>query len=246
MESTWTKNLEANGFAIIDRVVSTKTVQALIEVLIDLPSDAASRTRNGQPFARRNLLEMPEIATLANSLEMRGLIDQVLGADAIPVRGILFDKNPDANWVVPWHRDLSIAVDRRIDLPGFGPWSTKAGVVHVQPPIEILAKMLTVRLHLDYCPESNGALRVVPGSHRQVAREIDHSPADQTIVACPVNRGGVLLMRPLLLHASAPANQASHRRVIHIEYAGCALPGGLRWHAEIYQEFEQCPPPKKN
>jgi hypothetical protein len=64
-----------------------------------------------------------------------------------------------------WHQDRAIAVRDRVDVPGFGPWSVKAGLVHVEPPVDILERMLAVRLHLDDCGEDNGPLRVLPGSH---------------------------------------------------------------------------------
>src|SRR5262245_7189469 len=86
-------------------------------------------------------------------------VEPILGPGAFVVRGLFFDKTPRANWKVSWHQDLTIAVRVRIEAPGFGPWSLKAGVVHVQPPAEILERMATVRLHLDDCSESNGPLR---------------------------------------------------------------------------------------
>jgi ectoine hydroxylase-related dioxygenase (phytanoyl-CoA dioxygenase family) len=92
--------------------------------------------------------------------------------------------------------------------------------------------MLSVRLHLDDCHEQNGALRVVPGSHR--FGRIAESNIESLRQQCGerigrVSIGGALLMRPLLLHASSPAQIAGHRRVIHIDFAAHALPGMLRW-----------------
>jgi hypothetical protein len=40
-------------------------------------------------------------------------------------------------------------------------------------------------------------------------------------------------MCPLTLHASSPAQAASHRRVIHIEYACDNLPAGLEWNNRV-------------
>ena len=146
---------------------------------------------------------------------------------------MFFDKTVESNWRVPWHQDLTIAVARRIETEGFGPWSIKDGVVHVQPPLEILRKMAAVRLHLDACDENNGALRVIPGSH--LGGELDaegigaETGSGQT-VTCELSKGGALVMRPLLLHASASAKSPSHRRVLHIEYVGDELPNGLEWY----------------
>ena len=120
----------------------------------------------------------------------------------------------------------------RLDLPDYHPWSVKAGISHVQPPRAILEQMLTVRIHLDRTDESNGALKVIPGSHRQGKLsnlEIDRWKQVSTGISCNYEAGGILLMRPLLLHASSIAIVPSHRRVIHLEYTSCQLPGGLEW-----------------
>jgi hypothetical protein len=124
--------------------------------------------RRGGIFAARNLLDVfPEVQRLARSPVIRELVVPVLGSDCFPVRGILFDKIPGANWKVPWHQDVTIVVQDKIEIEGFGPWSTKADVLHVQPPAMVLENMLSVRLHLDACGEDNGALRVIAGSHQR-------------------------------------------------------------------------------
>jgi ectoine hydroxylase-related dioxygenase (phytanoyl-CoA dioxygenase family) len=151
----------------------------------------------------------------------------------VGVRAILFDKTADANWTVPWHQDRSIAVQERTDAPGFGPWSIKAATVHVQPPVDVLRRMLTLRLHLDPCDRNNGPLRVIAGTHHRMLdpHEIYELVARGPETACTTGAGGLLLMRPLLLHASSPATQPVHRRVIHLEFGPRALPSGVHWAA---------------
>jgi len=156
-------------------------------------------------------------------------VHPVLGRAAFPIRAILFDKTEGANWKVSWHQDLTIAVRERRDVPGYGPWSSKQGVVHVQPPVTVLEQMLAVRLHVDESGAGNGPLRVLPGSHRVGKLRDEEIPAWQRRTSdelCLVPRGGALVMRPLLLHASSPATEPHHRRVLHIEYANCDLPAG--------------------
>jgi hypothetical protein len=51
------------------------------------------------------------------------------------VRSILFQKPSSFNWRVPWHQDVLIQVREQRDLSGYGPWSIKEGVPHVQPPL---------------------------------------------------------------------------------------------------------------
>ena len=228
------RSIEVDGFAKIDRYLDRDSIERLIQAIgaIDLTPTKAGI---------RNLLELvPSVCTLAQSSSIRALVEPILGDNARVVRGIFFDKQPNANWKVPWHQDLTIAVKNRLDIPDFHPWSVKEGIHHVQPPVEILAQMLTVRIHLDRTDESNGALKVIPGSHAQgrlTTVEIDRwkqSPASS--IDCEA--GGILLMRPLLLHSSSIAiwqsqryaNVPSHRRIIHLEYAAQPLPSGLEWY----------------
>jgi uncharacterized UPF0146 family protein len=225
-----------DGFAIVPSVLEPVQIRSLISALDRFYDPETVRTRRGV-YAIRNLLEIaPEICHLANSVGIRELVDPVLGDSAFPVRSLLFDKTAKANWKVPWHQDLSIPVQRRIDAPGFTGWSKKAGVFHVQPSPEIYEKMLTIRLHLDDCPSSNGALRVIPGSHtagRLNPDQIRLQSRSAKGVPCEVAAGGALVMRPLLLHASSSSSSPAHRRVIHLEFAACDLPHGLRWAARF-------------
>ena len=211
--------LDQDGFQIIPSVLTGSEVETLRTALSSLQV---------APGHRNLMRHLPEIAALAGSVKIINL----LGPGFRPVGSIFFDKTPEANWLVPWHQDLSIAVKQRIDLSGYGPWSTKDGVPHVQPPVEILAGMVTLRLHLDDCDESNGPLHVIPGSHRLGrldAADIVKSRANQKEVVCTMQAGDALLMRPLLLHASSEASELAHRRVIHLEYATCPLASGLEW-----------------
>jgi ectoine hydroxylase-related dioxygenase (phytanoyl-CoA dioxygenase family) len=109
----------------------------------------------------------------------------------------------------------------------------KEGVVHVQPPVEVLQRMLTVRIHLDDTDGENGALRVIAGTHqmgRLTSEQISELREERAETLCVAAAGDALLMRPLLLHASGRSTNDRQRRVLHIEYAATELPGGLAWH----------------
>ncbi|HVX09789.1 MAG TPA: phytanoyl-CoA dioxygenase family protein [Pirellulales bacterium] len=227
--------IERTGFAIVENVLDAQEATALAESVERRWPREPGTDRSGT-YARRDLLALPEVARLANSSSLRRLVEPVLGPMAFAVRGLWFDKVPGANWKVVWHQDLTIAVRERVEVPRYRAWSLKGGVPHVQAPAELLARMLTVRLHLDDCGDADGPLRVISGSHRAGRLsddEIMQRSKERIETVCRVGRGGALLMRPLLLHASSAATTPSHRRVIHIEYAAQDLPGGLEWHVRV-------------
>jgi len=221
-----------DGFSILPGVFGKQEVDHLINAISNIADESVVRSR-GAVYAIRNLLQLsPTIRELASSTKVRSIVEETLQNSASPVRATLFDKTGGANWLVPWHQDLTICVHTRLDVSGYGPWTMKAGIWHVQPPTSILERMLSVRIHLDDCNETNGALRVLSGTHRLgrlTAAQIAERQHLATSVICAVGVGGVVLMRPLLIHASSAATQATHRRVIHIDYASCQLDGGLRW-----------------
>jgi ectoine hydroxylase-related dioxygenase (phytanoyl-CoA dioxygenase family) len=219
------------GYVIVPDAVGAPAIDALRAAVV--PRAAAPGNRGG---IRHLLRDVPEVRALARSAPVRGVAEAALGPGAFAVRGILFDKTPDANWKVVWHQDLTIAVRERREVAGFGPWSEKDCVPHVQPPAALLARMVAVRLHLDDCTATNGPVRVIPGSHRAgrlSAADVDRWRAEVPEVVCTVPRGGILAFHSLLLHASSPALEPAHRRVVHIEFAAtewAELPGGLTWH----------------
>lgn len=217
------KAVERDGYAVIPRCLDDPLIKQLSESLDD--------TQYGQ----RNLLREPIIQKLARSHEVRGVITPVIGPNCFAVKGTLFNKTQKSNWKVPWHQDLTITVQEWIEAEGFGPWTIKGGVVNVQPPEDVLRGILAVRIHLDANDHQNGPLRVLPGSHkhgRLTAEQITNWDKTES-VECLVPKGGALLMRPLLLHASSACLLPKSRRVIHLEYSSADLPKGLRWQTRI-------------
>ena len=221
-----TPTIARDGFTIAHRVLRPEALAALIQL-----SEASVIPEEGRGGVR-NLLDMPAFRDLAESAQVRSLVTPILGENAFAVRGILFDKTDQANWKVPWHQDVTIAVTHKVEANGYGPWSIKAGVQHVQPPTQILESMLSVRIHLDDCPASNGALRVLPGTHlsgKLPQTEIEAAAYRIAPFTCEAGPGDALLMRPLLVHASSPSNTPCHRRVIHFDYASTELAGDMEW-----------------
>lgn len=213
-------SLLEDGFEIIEDVLTSEEVDELATLL---PTSSAG--------LRNVLHRCAAVRRVAHHARIAALLEQLGCADVQPVRALFFDKNPAHNWKVPWHQDLSIAVAERVDTPGFKAWSMKAGVTHVQPPAEFMTRMVALRFHLDDCAEGDGPLRVIPGSHRhgRIAADALSRFTSFTEISCQVRRGGVVAIRPLILHASSPSVRPRHRRVVHIEYSPDQLPDGLAW-----------------
>lgn len=225
---SWVDGIAERGWASTPPVLAESDVAHLRDVVTPL----ASGGRGGA----RNLLANDRIAALASAPAIRVYACAVLGNESFAVRALLFDKTPTANWKVVWHQDLTIATRERADVSGYGPWTEKAGVPHVQPPVTILEGMLALRIHLDPCGAENGPIRVIDGSHRVgrlSADAINELRRRSPVRDCIVEQGAILAFRPLILHASRPAIQPGHRRVIHIEYAAQPLPHPLDWHCRI-------------
>ena len=226
--------LEKNGFVVLKSVLDDETVSFLIEKLSKLKPDEAVSRKNEAIYGVRNLLKIsPETKEFSESETVKKLAESFLGERAKVVRAIYFDKNAGANWKVPWHQDLTISVREKRETEGFSAWTIKAGIRHVQPTIEILEKMITLRFHLDDADESNGALKVIPGSHtkgRLSAAEIKSIREANESAICGVKQGDCLIMRPLILHSSSAGTNPQNRRVIHLEFSACDLPNGLKFY----------------
>jgi ectoine hydroxylase-related dioxygenase (phytanoyl-CoA dioxygenase family) len=157
---------------------------------------------------------------------------KALGLDCFPVRALLFDKTEATNWALGWHQDRTIVVRERREVPGFGAWTVKSGLQHVAPPADVLAQMVTLRVHLDPVPEDNAPLQVACGSHRLgmvPESDVDAVVERSEILTCLADRGDVWLYRTLVLHASAAASRPARRRVLQVDYAATPLPNGLKY-----------------
>jgi len=225
-------SLVKDGFEILTDFFPLEKCEALADEL-SLLHHRQKEIAGNKLGGLRNLLQIvPEVNELANSARFKTVLKDRLDKTAFPVRALFFDKTPDANWSVAWHQDLTVAVAEKIETPEFEAWSVKEGIVHVQPACKILEGMATIRLHLDNCDANNGALRVISNSHSKGklnSDQVKQWSLNGEICTCEVLKGGVLLMRPLLLHSSSSSKNPSHRRVLHIEYASDELPNGLKW-----------------
>jgi ectoine hydroxylase-related dioxygenase (phytanoyl-CoA dioxygenase family) len=203
--------------------IDRSDLRRIEKAITGLRPDQAGIRLHGVPLLEPILLNSGRVGTVAAG---------VLGNDCRAVRAILFDKTPATNWQLGWHQDRTIAVVTRIDVDGFGPWTCKQGLVHVEPPFSALAGMSTLRVHLDPVSMMNAPLLIAPGSHRygripqaDVARVVRECGTS----ACLADAGDVWLYATPILHASDRAREPRHRRVLQVDYAIGELPGGLQW-----------------
>jgi hypothetical protein len=220
---TTVAEFDDRGYAIAPRIVAPREVSAVARAIDRLAlRDAGTR----------NLLARPWCRALVQRVRARLSGAGVFPSSFVAVQCTLFDKTAGRNWLVALHQDLSIPVRARVDHPSLGAWSRKEGAHFVQPPSEILERLVAVRVHIDDCGTDNGPLRVVPGSHTmgrlgpgaasELRTELGEAP-------CLAKSGDALLMRPLLLHASSKAQAPTRRRVVHMLFGPPALPHSLEW-----------------
>lgn len=205
--------MRAAGFDVIPSVLSPAEIAHLVGALGDVP-----RSRAGA----RHLMAHPAVAQVAKDARLLALAEQWLGLEALPYRATLFDKSPESNWLVMWHQDTALPLREKIETRGWGPWSVKEGVLYAHAPAAALEGVVALRLHLDDSGSENGPLRVLPGTHLRGVlsdEEIQGLARDVRPVECVVGSGGIVAMRPLLVHASSKARNNAPRRVLHIEYA---------------------------
>ena len=226
--SKTTPDLEKNGFVVVPTFYSKEQLAMIRASAREGLFRVEGAMRSEQVYAvRRALQVMPQLVTSVFSQAFRDLVCSILSKGAFITKSIWFEKPAGGNWFVGWHQDISISVKRRVDAPGYSRWTAKHGVIGVVPPLPILERTLTIRIHLDDADGDNGAVRVIAASHRS---GIQPPPVFGTEgQVCCVPAGGVMLMRPLLLHASSRSVTSRPRRVLHVELNDMELTGGVEW-----------------
>lgn len=218
------ESIKKRGYAVIPEVLKQKEIGELLQELkrANLP-----RSRAGV----RHAMRIPAVAEMARQAALLGIAREILGEGAFPFRATLFDKSATANWLVVWHQDTALPLKERREMAGWGPWSVKDGVQYAHAPASALEQVVALRAHLDDSISENGPLRVLPSTHSLGVLTDDdiHDLSRKVAEAeCLVLRGGVLAMRPLVVHASSKAQNEMPRRVLHIEYSTpAALSDGL-------------------
>ncbi len=222
------QDLLSHGFVITDTLLEKRIPERLLAQLTEL-----NAFDYGQPQPDDLLQASPEVDRVANDEQLLKFLNHATGVRNFPVKAFILDKSRGSNWEIPWHQDLLIAVSRQTDCPGYTNWSVEAGIPHVRPPVSVLEKLITLRIHLDDCGASNGAIHAIEGSHTLGVldqEQIEALKARSTPRICRAGKNSVMLMKPLLLHYSPASASDVPRRILQIEY-GHELGNGITWHS---------------
>ncbi len=213
------------GFAVIENCFSQPACDAIIEQL-----DAIFG------IGTRCLLDYEWCQSLATPL--KGRVEKSIPeiASLVAVQCTFFNKSPNSKWFVAYHQDRSIPVLSSVSSEDWPGWSQKEGTTFVHGPDELLSEMIAVRLHLDDSTVNNGPLRVIAGSHSagtlspEDAAKLRDSADEHHLI---VEKGGLVVMRPLLLHASSKSRTMESRPVLHFLFGPTTLPAGLQWRRTV-------------
>ena len=232
------QEIHSEGFTIINKVYSEIEIEQLIAVIEKITANKSENStfrKSEDLFAiRQFLIEIPETLDFILNNNLKEIIKTTFGTDYFITKSIYFDKPEMSNWFVGYHQDLTISVNKKVELDNFENWTTKQNQFAVQPPKNILEKNFTIRIHLDKTTKENGALKVVNKSHSKGICRIENIEINaKTESFCEVEKGGIMIMKPLLFHASNKTTNNERRRVIHIEFSNQELPNELEWNERI-------------
>ncbi len=230
--------LQENGFMIVNPIYSLDEIDSLLSVLEEgsqEKTDHSNPHKSPSVFAIRYLFQaIPALVPLVFNQNLKTIIQSQLGVDYFVCKSIYFDKPDTANWLVPYHQDLTIAVAKKVQADYFKNWTLKQNQYGVQPPQAILESNVTIRIHLDKTSKANGALKVLNQSHRQGICRLENVETENHLeTVCEVEQGGIMLMKPLLFHASDKTTNNERRRVIHLEFSKHTLPEGMEWSEQL-------------
>lgn len=228
----YSKEINSEGFTIIDNIYSDNEIEQIvseIEKVTNNSKDNSTFRKSDDLFAIRQFhKEIPETLPYVFNQNLREIIKANFGENYFITKSIYFDKPEKSNWFVSYHQDLTISVDKKVVVENFENWTVKQNQFAVQPPKEILENIFTIRIHLDKTTKDNGALKVLNASHIKGVCRVENINLEKETI-CEVEKGGIMIMKPLLFHASNKTTNNERRRVIHIEFSNQKLPNELEW-----------------
>ena len=223
--------LNEDGFLIINTIYTTNEVEKIINYIENLDSNNPIFRKTDDIFAIRQFIkEFSQIKEIVFNENLKEIILNIGGKNCFVIKSIYFDKPEKSNWFVSYHQDLTISVNKKEMIDGFNFWTNKHNQFTVQPTLDILENIFTIRIHLDDTNEENGALKIIEKSHLNSVCRIENMDINMEIETfCNVNSGGIMVMKPLLFHSSMRTTNNKKRRVIHIEFSNKKLPNKINW-----------------
>lgn len=225
------KQLNKFGFSIVENIFSDEEINRIISCIEHTKKEGDSFLKTKDVFAIRQLLnEIPQLKKLIFTTKFKALIHNLSDSTYFLTKAIYFDKPIKSNWFVAYHQDLSISVTEKIKIENYKNWTNKNGQIGVIPPISILENTITLRIHLDNTTKENGALKVISKTHLNGIIRKETTKLDlENETFCELKKGGVMLMKPLTMHASNRTTNLKRRRVIHLEFSNQDLIKPLNW-----------------
>lgn len=117
------------GFEVYEGVFSEEECQAVTDRL----SSMGAFSRAG----KRNLMSLDLIAAMASTRRLATICQELTGTNLVPYKATLFNKTGKANWLVAWHQDTALPIERDVRSEGWGPSSVKDGVIYSHAPSEV-------------------------------------------------------------------------------------------------------------
>ncbi|MFY7810986.1 MAG: phytanoyl-CoA dioxygenase family protein [Flavobacterium sp.] len=232
------KKIVEQGYTTISNVYTADEVEKILFTIKNNLTNNDNYRISNELFAIRQFLkEIPSSFECIFNQNLKKIIQNICGSDYFLIKSIYFDKPESSNWYVSYHQDLTISVDQKLNIPNYGPWTVKKNQFSVQPPIEILENLYTIRIHLDETNEQNGALKIIPKSHlKKIYRPETINWNIEKEEIGMVEKGGIMIMKPLLLHSSSRTINQKRRRVIHLEFSNRELSKEIQWSERINLE----------
>ena len=238
MKMTYLNKINSEGFVVIENVFSDEEIKKIIFEIEKITSNEVENStfrKSEDLFAIRQFhKEVPESLKIIFNSNLLKVIKSIKGEDFFITKSIYFDKPEKSNWFVSYHQDLTISVNKKVECEDFKNWTVKQNQYSVQPPVSILYDSFIIRIHLDKTTKENGALKVLNGTHKKGVVRIENIDLKSEVeTVCEVGEGGVMIMKPLLFHASNKTTNDERRRVIHIEFNNQELPSDLEWSERV-------------
>lgn len=225
------KHLETNGYSVSNGIYSNHEISKMVECIEEYLEKEHTNTSSNSLFSIRQLfIQIPRLKELVINDNFKALVRSVANQHCFITKAIFFSKPSDYNWFVSYHQDLSVNLNRQVTSKNYSKWIKRNGWYSAIPPEEVLKRTTTFRIHLDECNEASGALKVLVGTHKkgvQRIKSLDRSKIEETV--CSVKQGDLMIMKPLLFHASDKTTVPNKRRIIHIELCSKHLPDNLEW-----------------